>query len=216
MLTLSMESIPDLKAAQDEQIKMEYKAKLDKAMKCKRTYEQNLVKAYALLWERCAKAMQNCINARKEYESKIYSDPMELLRAIKEHLLNYLETRYEMSIILDAFQALIHARQKEQENLQDYTQCFKTATKILVSHIGSPIMLKKFVDARNGYDATNQDKTDLQFTEASKQFFTYLYLENVDQEKYGSLMQNLSSQRSLGNDQYPKTLAEANNVVSNH
>ena len=39
---------------------------------------------------------------------------------------------------------------------------------------------------------------------------------NTDQGKYGSLLKNLNSQKSLGNDQYPKTITEANNVLSNH
>jgi len=38
---------------------MEYKAKLDEALKRKIMYNSNLFKAYALIWERCAKAMQN-------------------------------------------------------------------------------------------------------------------------------------------------------------
>ncbi len=46
--------------------------------------------------------------------------------------------------------------------------------------------------------------------------FAFLYLENSDQDKYGSIIKNLNSQKSLGNDQYPKTVVEANNVLSNH
>ena len=51
---------------------------------------------------------------------------------------------------------------------------------------------------------------------ASEKLFAYTYLENADQEKYGSILKNLLSQKSLGNDQYPQTIVEANNVLSNH
>jgi hypothetical protein len=64
---------------------MEYKAELDKAMRRKRTYEDNTFKAYALLWERCAKAMQNKLESRTDYDSLVHKDPIALLRAIKEH-----------------------------------------------------------------------------------------------------------------------------------
>ena len=47
------------KDQENKQFKMEYKAKLDEALKRKRMYNDNLFKAYALIWERCAKAMQN-------------------------------------------------------------------------------------------------------------------------------------------------------------
>ena len=84
-------------------------------------YNDNLFKAYALIWERCAKAMQNKLLAQSDYEDEIYNNPIKLLKAIKEHALNYQETRYEMSIISDAFRALWNTTQKENENLQDYT-----------------------------------------------------------------------------------------------
>lgn len=48
------------------------------------------------------------------------------------------------------------------------------------------------------------------------QFLGYIYLEAVDQTKYGSILTGLNTQQSLGNDQYPKTITEANNVLSNH
>ena len=41
-------------------------------------------------------------------------------------------------------------------------------------------------------------------------------LENSDQEKYRSLLKGLNSQKSLGLDQYPRTVTESNNVLSNH
>jgi hypothetical protein len=72
-------------------------------MRRKRSYDDNLFKAYALIWERCAKAMQNKITLRSDFEGSIYNDPIKLLNAVKEHALNYQETRYEMSIISDAF-----------------------------------------------------------------------------------------------------------------
>ena len=134
---------------------MEFKSDLDEALKRKRLYLDNMYKAYALLWERCAKAMQNRILSRTDYETKIYNDPIELLKSIKEHSLDYQETRYEMSIISDAFRAVFSTKQKDDENLQDYTRRFKTARDILISHIGGPLVINKFVKTMEGYNETN-------------------------------------------------------------
>jgi len=117
-----------------------------------------------------------------------------------------------MSIISDAFQALWNTTQKENEDLQDYTGCFKTSKDILESHLVGPIKLTKYVnlvcdDEREIYGYTKK---------ASKQLFTFLYFENASQDKYGSILRSLNSQKSLGNDQYPRTITEANNVLSNH
>ena len=46
--------------------------------------------------------------------------------------------------------------------------------------------------------------------------FVYLYLENSDHDRYGSIIQNLNSHKSLGNNQYLRTIVETNNVFSNH
>ena len=42
---------------EDRQNEIEFKANLEEFMKRRRMYENNLFKAYALIWERCAKAM---------------------------------------------------------------------------------------------------------------------------------------------------------------
>ena len=64
---------------------MEYKAEPDEALKRKKMYNDNLFKAYALIWERCAKAMQNKLVTQSDYEDEIYNNPIKLLKAIKEH-----------------------------------------------------------------------------------------------------------------------------------
>ena len=52
-------------------------------------YNDNLFNAYDLIWERCAKAMQNKISDRSDFKTRIYNNPIEVMKAIKEHALNY-------------------------------------------------------------------------------------------------------------------------------
>ena len=89
-------------ARETRQYELLYKAELDKFNKLETNYEDNLTKAYGLIWEQCAQSMKNKIEARRDFESMIYDDPIELLKAIKEHATNYQENRYEMCIIADA------------------------------------------------------------------------------------------------------------------
>ena len=202
--------------AQNKQFEIEFKAELEEYLMRKRTYEDNLFKAFALIWERCAKAMQNNILARKDYQNQIYNNPINLLKAIKEHSLNYQESRYEMSIISDALRAAITLKQRENENIQEYTRRFKTSKEILEQHLGGPLVLTKYVTKMNGYVAENQEKIKELTNKASDQLFAFIYLENSDQTKYGSILKGLNEQKSLGNDQYPKSIIESTNVLSNH
>jgi hypothetical protein len=160
--------------------------------------------------------MQNKIASRSDYDSVVYNDPISLLRAIKEHSLNYQETRYEMSIITDAFRSLFANKQKEGESLQDYTRRFKTSTEILESHLGGPVILGKYVRTMENYDESDTEQSNKLIAKASEGLlYAFLYLENSDQDKCGSIISNLNSQKSLGNDQYPRTIVEPNNVLSN-
>jgi hypothetical protein len=66
------------------------------------------------------------------------------------------------------------------------------------------------------YDINDVDKTSMMIAKASEGLFAFMYLESADQDKYGSILNNLNSQKSLGNAQYPRTIVKTNNVLSNH
>ena len=88
-----------------------HKAELDEVIKRKREHANNLFKVYAEIWEKYNKALKALIEARTDYESSIYNDPVELLKAIKEHALNYQESRHDIAIILDTFRAFFNYKQ---------------------------------------------------------------------------------------------------------
>eukprot|EP00957_Ditylum_brightwellii_P042508 3218619-Ditylum_brightwellii.AAC.1 len=68
----------------------------------------------------------------------------------------------------------------------------------------------------DGYDKSNEDSVVKCTKKAPEQLFAYVYLENADQSKYGSILKGLNKQKSLGNKKCPKTITETNNVLSNH
>ncbi len=66
---------------------------------------------------------------------------------------------------------------------------------------------------------TNQDrheKNKFLQDQLFEQLLAYAYLNNADQSKYGSILIGLNTQQTLGNEQYPKTITDANSVLSNH
>jgi hypothetical protein len=204
-----------LRDMENKQFEIEFKSDYDAYRKRLHINENNLTRAYALLWERCTKAMKNKIESRSDFET-IRNDPISLLKAIKEHALNYQENRYSMAIVLDSMRTLMNTKQKEGELLQDYTKRFRVARDVLKSHVGGPIVLTKIVEAMPGYDETDKDKCNKMIEQAFNQFLAFLYLDNADRTKYGSILTGLNTQQSLGNDQYPRTITESNNVLSNH
>jgi hypothetical protein len=80
---------PELKEIENEQFKIEFKAGYDHYRSREQIYNNNVTKASALFWDRCAKGMKNKIKSRSDFKSKIENNPIELLQAIKENSLNY-------------------------------------------------------------------------------------------------------------------------------
>ena len=100
------------KAAEGQQFGMEFKAYYDNWTKKQHMYEDNCTKEYALIWERTTQALQNKILSRSDF-AKVKNNPIELLKAVKEHLLNYQENRYKVLIILDSIKTMVQTPQKE-------------------------------------------------------------------------------------------------------
>ena len=86
---------------------MEFKIQYDEFLKRKNTCLDNEFKAFAKLWEYCFKALQGKVEARIDYASSIFNNPIKLGEAIKEHSLNFKETRYEIATIIDVLHDFI-------------------------------------------------------------------------------------------------------------
>ena len=74
----------------------------------------------------------------------------------------------------------------------------------------------EFVTHQPEYVAADAAAKVVMKTEANGQFMAYLLIRGSDQTRYGSLLKGFVSQFSLGNDQYPKTIMTATDVLSNH
>jgi hypothetical protein len=73
----------------------------------------------------------------------------------------------------------------------------------LENHLESPIILTKLITKMNGcVFESEKNYPDLANT-AFEQYAAYPYLEQNDKRKYGTILSGLSTQYSLGNNQYP-------------
>jgi hypothetical protein len=184
-------------------------------------YTNNIMKAHALFWGKCTKGMRNKIEARSDFKSKIKNNPFELLKAIKEHSMSYQENRNNMLVIWDSLMTLLNTQQKETKSFQDYTKRFWITREVFESQSGGPIiLLKPLLDnkANKQYamDMQDHEKNKVLQQQTFEQLLAFTYLAHTNQSKYGSILNGLITQQSLRNDQYPKSIGKANNVLSNH
>jgi hypothetical protein len=111
---------------------------------------------------------------------------------------------------------ILNIRQMENEGLLEYIKRFKESRDIMKTHIRTDI-LNKFVENTKDY----QDETDVDTKKEMKdgafgKWMAYLLIRSSDQGKYRSLMNGLVSQFSIENNQYPKTIRAATDILSNH
>ena len=105
----------------------------------------------------------------------------------------------------------------EGEPLLDYVKRFKQMRDVTKSHLGNK-MLDTFVKQSEDYRKLSDEEkqTTTMKEEMFSAWMAYLLIHGSDQSKYGLITKGFVSQYSLGNDQYPKTIQMATDVLSNH
>ena len=89
------------------------------------------------------------IEAQTGFEQMVRSDPIELLLAMKHHTLHHEDPREWMPVASGTCRAGFNYKQRNDEELSEFTRCFKVARKIIQSRLRSPILVaKETKDAR--------------------------------------------------------------------
>jgi hypothetical protein len=107
-------------------------------------------------------------------------------------------------------------RQLETEPLASYVKRFKSYRDSMAQNMGKDF-LKDFVKNMKQYaDETNTDKQDEMLKGWYAGWTVYMLMKNSDQGKYGLLMTSLTTQFSMGTNQYPKDGMAAVDILTNH
>ena len=127
ILKMSTATEEAIRTRENQQYKLEYKGKLDNAIR--RGDQQNIYKAYAFLWGKCSRAMQNKIVGRKDFDTNIYNNPIKLLMAITEHSLNFQESQYKMPINTEAIKKILTLNKRTQNHCKNTREDSKVQRK---------------------------------------------------------------------------------------
>ena len=112
--------------------------------------------------------------------------------------------------------AMQHTKQKEDENLIDYVTRFKSAKNVLKSHVGSEVLHKFVEHTKEHWNEKNLIKKQEMKNESFDKWMACLLMRNSDQKKHGSLLEGLSTQYSMNDNQYPTTITKATDILANH
>ena len=210
---LSSEEIASRQESLDKEHELEYSSFVDR----REDYRKNKTKAYALIFQQhCTKVMQHRIEEHPEFDSTIEDDPIELLKAIKVLMHDPIRAKYPFASLIEALTRWLNMKQHQDESLVDYIKRFKQNRDIVKSHLGTDF-LDNFMSQTTEYkeQKTSKSKEELK-NGAFGALNSYLILRNCDRDKYGSVIQGMESQYSMGHDQFPRQVTLATDILANH
>ena len=180
--------------------------------------QENIKHLWALVWGQCSDTIRTRIQALDTYEDlHTASDSLQLLIAIKDLMFNVQERKYiPLSIHLAKRQFFLLLQGRN--TVGEYYEQFKNQTDIL-THIGAGIgddeAIMNQVLQSQGIDV--DDATDAQQetveTEGIQRYLALAFLMGSDRSRFGRLLEKLENDFTAGNDNYPKTLTDAYNML---
>jgi hypothetical protein len=215
---ISGASAAEDKATEQEGYHILYKAEIDIYTKRKHELEDTMNKTYSLIYlQHCNKTIQDRIHAHPDFETKIKNDPIKLLKAIEIEILinDPVRARYLYASVTEVMTRFMTCRQLENKPLADYIKRSKGNQDSMAQNMGKDF-LKDFVKNTKQYaDETDTDKQDKMQKGLYARWTAYMLMKNSDQGKYGLLMTSLTTQFSMGTNQYPKDVMSAVDTLTN-
>ena len=205
------------KASEDEKeiINMILKSEVQKYVERKQKYDDNMNKAYALLLGQCTKGVKAKLESRKDWESSIKNNCINLLKALKEITFNYQDSKYPIESIYFAIKNVFTIKQEENERLTDFTKRFNNAKDIMETQHGKLNMEKYLITIPNYENKTESEKMIIANEQYNK-LLAFAYLKGLDSKKCGKLIEDLGNNYALGDNKFPKSISSATDTVINY
>ena len=121
----------------------------------------------------------NCISSKKVIITPICG--IKFSEMIKENSLSFNDKKKADIFIINAIMNTMTTRQRDTEDLTDYTKCFKAVRDLCKEIYGGifkiPMLIQKETTWASDQEGSNKTAYD--------SFLSILYLKNTDQAKYG-------------------------------
>jgi len=97
--------------------------------------------AYSLIFSTyCSKLMPGRLEALPEFEQSIRNDPIGLLKAIKNCMVESVRAQYPLISMTDSLIRLVNIKMYDQESPLEYVKRFKECRDVMVSHLGKDLL----------------------------------------------------------------------------
>jgi hypothetical protein len=177
--------------------------------------EDNITKLYNLIWGQCSDAMQAKVESLPEFAA--IRGPMEgigLLKLLKTIAFKFEPQVYKPLAIDDAIYKFIHARQSKQMSAAEYLEQFQNNVDVLDA-VGATFGPHRGVVEMITGDQRANEATPEQYNEATERSIAIAFINRADRTRYGRLLEDLRNNYLMGQDNYPRSLNQAYNLLVN-
>ena len=206
----------------DEIEKLIFTKEVDEYVKRKAFLRENMKTAYSLIWGQCSDFLKQKLKSTDDYETfNGEQDPVGLLKAIKTINFKFEDHRYFHHSIYEAHRNFYVFRQAQGQSNSEYLEQFKNQIDLLEQHGESfkdnSIYLDhdqrwKKLSARNQTDEKKQEAKE----RCKEQYVAYAFIYKSDNDRYNKLKEELQNDYMKGNNNYPDTLVEAYQMLTNY
>ena len=109
-------------------------------------------------------------------------------------------------VIIDAIKNLMRTRQRDDEDLSDYTKHFKVLRDLCKEKYGGIFKIAMLAQKESSWGSDQEGS----YKTAYARVLSILYLKNMDQMKYGSFIKKMAEDFATGQENvYPTHIGDA-------
>ena len=216
-----------------------WERKCDAFVRREEALEENIKKAYALVYGQCTEAMRARVESAPGYVTfSPISDVIALLKAIKQIMFQYQEEKYPYHALFEAKRRFYTFAQDRSMSCAQYLETFRNNVEV-IEHAGGEIGMDRAVwesilrqDNRQ-IEAVTEAQTEaatadnpaptqatadqIQAAKAlgQQQFLACAFLLGANRKTYGKLVEDIENDYTQKVDKYPKSLINAYTLLTN-
>jgi hypothetical protein len=131
------------------------------------------------------------------------------MRIIERYRVSVVSTRHPYDLVVDSWINLVQTKQRDDETVLEYTQRFSSASDMYIALAGGPYCAETLVFDHPDFDKADMGKVEYCRADVAERLLTKFYIKNADVNRF----EELQSQQSLNNDQYPRTVLAAQVIL---
>jgi hypothetical protein len=179
-------------------------------------------KLYSLILGQCTECMKSKLESRRNYDSfNGFFKVVPLIKAIKGLTYQFEGQRYHSQALDNATSRFYKFYQSRDMSNAIFLESFQTLTSV-VDDFGGQIgvdpsganneLTAEGIDPDSASDEHKKDAT----TKAKNRYLAMAMLSATDFTRYSRLLEDLNNDYTKGNDNYPRNITEAYNLIINY